>query len=270
MANKKPKVGLALGSGGVRGLSQIGAIKVLEKNNIPIDFISGSSIGALIGGLYSATKDISKIEKLALGIDWKKILSLLFDPGLRQGILRGEKIKEKVETYIGKTRFENLKIPLAIATTDLKTGKPVIFRKGNVGEAIRASISIPLTFQPIIYKNKLLADGGLSMPVPVEPLLKMGANFVIAINIDNEGLVNNRNKNLSFYRIADTSINIMRYHLSLLEAEKADVIISPNVGAKGWNYFLHPQEIILAGEKAVQQSIPIIKKKLKSFDISTK
>ena len=269
MINKKPKVGLALGSGGVRGLSQIGVIKVLEKNNIPIDYISGTSIGALIGGLYAATKDIYKIEKLALGIDWKKMLSLFFDPGLKQGILRGKKIKENIETYIGKTKFEDLEIPLAIATTDLKTGKPVIFEKGNVGEAIRASMSIPLTFQPISYGDKLLADGGLSMPVPVEPLLEMGANFVIAIDIDNEELVDNRNKNLSFYRIADTSINIMRYRLSLLEAEKADIIISPNVGVRGWNYFLHPQGIIKAGEISTQKSISLIKRKL-SLYISSK
>ena len=82
MINKRPKIGLALGSGGVRGLSHIGVIKVLEKNNIPIDFISGSSIGALIGGLYAATKDIKQIEKLALGINWRKMLSLLFDLSL--------------------------------------------------------------------------------------------------------------------------------------------------------------------------------------------
>ena len=266
MINKKPKIGLALGSGGVRGLSHIGVIKVLEKNNIPIDFISGSSIGALIGGLYAATKDIKQIEKLALGINWRKMLSLLFDPGLRQGLLKGARIKSSIENCIGRIQFEDLKIPLSVVATDLKNGQVVILRQGSVSLAIRASISIPLTFQPIQYQNKLLADGGLSMPVPVEPLQKMGADFIIAVNVDNKNIINKKNKNLGLYGIADTSINIMRYYLSLLEAEKANIIICPDVYVRGWNYFLHPQEIILAGQKAAQKVIPQIRKKLRTFN----
>ena len=270
MINKKPKIGLALGSGGVRGLSQIGVIKVLEKNNIPIDFISGTSIGALVGGLYAATKDINEIEKLALEIDWKKMLSVLFDPGLRQGLLRGDKIKENIENYIGKIQFKDLKIPLSVVATDLRTGQVVIFKEGSVSLAIRASISIPLTFQPVKYQDKLLADGGLAMPVPVEPLYKMGANFVIAVDVDNKDLINNKNKSLGLYGIADTSINIMRYYLSLLESEKANITIFPDVKVRGWNHFLHPQEIILSGEKAAQKAIPKIKNALKLFDFPPK
>jgi len=265
MTKKKPKIGLALGSGGVRGLSQIGVIKVLEKNNISVDFISGSSIGSLIGGLYAATKDIRAIEKGALQINWKKVISLLFDPGLRQGLLRGSKIQKAIESYIGKIKFADLKIPLSVVTTDLRSGQVVALKKGYLSTAIRASISIPLTFQPLQYQNKLLADGGLSMPVPVEPLRKMGADFIIAVDIDNKNLIDNRDKKIGFFRIPDVSINIMRYYLSLLEAEKANITIYPDVRVRGWNYFTHPQEIILAGEKAAQKVIPRIKKELKSF-----
>ena len=270
MINRKPKIGLALGSGGVRGLSQIGIIKVLERNNIPIDFISGSSIGALIGGFYAATKDIKKIEESALGINWRKMLSLLFDPGLRQGLLKGEKVKSSIENYIGKIQFKDLKIPLSIVATDLKTGQAVVFKQGKVALAIRASVSIPLTFQPVKYQGKLLADGGLSMPVPVEPLLKTKADFIIAVNIDNKSLIDNKNKSFGFYGIADTSINIMRYYLSLLEAEKADVIISPDIQVRTWNYFLHPQKIISIGEQEAQKMIPEIKRKLSNLNLSTK
>ena len=133
---KRPKIGLALGSGGSRGLAHIGVIKALEENNIPIDFIAGSSIGAMIGGFYAARLDIKEIEEIALSINWRRIFSILFDPHLKQGLIGGEKLKTFIKNYINGKKFEDCKIPFAAVATDLKTGEIVILNKGeiNVGK----------------------------------------------------------------------------------------------------------------------------------------
>jgi len=261
MNNRKgPKIGLVLGSGGPKGLAHIGVIKVLEKNNIPIDFIAGSSIGAMIGGFYAATKNIKEIEEIALNANWRQILSLI-DPSFRQGLVGGKKIKEFIENYINKISFKKLKIPLSVIATDLKNGNPVIIKKGEVALAIRASISFPLIFRPVKYGHKLLADGGLSLPVPVDVIRNMGAELIIAVNLDAGPLTNKRNKiKFGFYRIADNSINILRHHLASCNIKNADLIINPKLGEVYWNKFLDGKDIILAGEKAMKKNMPELKK----------
>jgi len=240
---KRPKIGLALGSGGPKGLAHIGVIKILEENNIPIDFIAGSSIGALIGGFYSATKDIGQVEKIALNANWRQLLSLI-DPSLQRGLIGGEKIKKFVERHIGKIKFQDLKIPFSAITTDLKTGEIISINQGEVASAIRASISIPLVFKPVERKGRLLADGGLSLPVPVKTARRMGAELVIAVNLDADYFANNDNNktNLGFYKIANNSINLLRYHLASWNIKEADIIVEPKFGIKlgivRWNKFL--------------------------------
>jgi len=266
MTNKeRPKIGLALGSGGPRGLAHIGVIKVLEKNNIPVDFIAGSSIGALVGGFYAATKDIKQIEKIALSTNWRLILSLI-DPSLRQGLVGGEKIKNFIESYINKMRFQDLKIPFSAIATDIKNGDIVCINEGEVSSAIRASISLPLIFKPIKREDKLLADGGLSLPVPVKIVRKMGAELVIAINLDANYFTNNNNQNINFgfYKIANNSINLLRHHLASWNVKEADIIVEPKLGIKVgityWNKFLDGKNIILAGESAMKEKLPQLQK----------
>ncbi|HHE76404.1 MAG TPA: patatin family protein [Candidatus Parcubacteria bacterium] len=259
--SKQPKVGLALGSGGAKGLAHIGVIKALEENNIPIDFIAGSSIGALVGGFYSAAKDIKQIEKIAISANWRQLLSLFVDPSLRQGLIGGEKIKKFIGNYIGKIKFQDLKIPFSAIATDLKTGEIVSINQGEVASAIRASISVPLVFKPARREGRLLADGGLSLPVPVEIVRKMGAELVIAVNLDADYFANkdDNKANLSFYKIANNSINLLRYHLASWNVKDADITIEPKLGIKlgivHWNKFLDGKDIILAGESATKKKL---------------
>ncbi len=254
---KQLKIGLALGSGGVKGLAHIGVIKVLEENNIPINFIAGSSIGAMIGGFYSAIKDIKQIEEIVLNSNRRQMLSLI-DPSLRQGLIKGEKIRKFIERYIGKTKFQDLKILLSVIATDLKTGEIVSINQGEVASAIRASISFPLVFKPVKWKGRFLADGGLSLPVPVEIARKMGAELVIAVNLDTNYFTNrNNNKtNLSLYKIASNSINLLRYHLASLNVKEADIVVEPKFGVVHWDKFLDGRDIILAGEEAAKKMLP--------------
>lgn len=257
MRSKRPTVGLALGSGGPRGLAHIGVIKVLEENNIPIDYIAGSSIGAMVGGFYAATKDIKQVESVALGADRRLILSLL-DPTFRQGLLAGDKIKKYIEHHVGKMAFKDLKVPLCVVATNLKNGDVVVFDVGKVAPAIRASISFPLVFKPVELNNRLLADGGLSAPVPVEVVRTMGADFVIAVNLDADYFSNSDGKNstFGFYKIADNSINLLRHHLARWNVKDADIVINPRVGNANWANFLDGKDIIAAGEQAAREVLP--------------
>ncbi len=258
---KQPKIGLALGSGGPRGLAHIGVIKVLEENNIPIDFIAGSSIGAMVGGFYAATKNIKQIEKIAFDTNWKLVLSLI-DPSLHQGLVGGKKVEKFIDNHIDKIHFQDLKIPFSAIATDMRKGDIVCINKGEVSSAIRASISLPLVFKPIERENKLLADGGLSLPVPVEIVKKMGAELVIAVNLDNDYFngSNNQNTKFGFYKIANNSINLLRHHLALWNIQNADVVINPQLGNIHWNKFLDGNDVILAGGKAMKEKLPQVHK----------
>jgi len=260
---KRLKIGLALGSGGAKGLAHIGIIKVLEENNIPIDFIAGSSIGALVGGFYAATKDIKQIEKIAFDTDWRRIFSLI-DPSLRQGLIRGEKIRKFIESYVDKINFQDLKIPFTAVATDIGNGQTVYLNRGEVASAVRASISTPLVFKPVKHLGKRLADGGLSLPVPVKAVKDMGADFVIAVNTEAHYFRNGQNSKVGFLKIANSSLNILRYHLADYSCQKADLIITPEPkGNVYWNKFLNGEDIVLSGEKAAKTSLPQLKESLR-------
>ncbi len=248
---KQPKIGLALGSGGPKGLAHIGVIKILEENNIPIHFIAGSSIGAMIGGFYAATKDIKQIEETALGISWRQV-STLIDPSLRQGLLGGEKIKTFIKKHINEVHFKDLKIPFSAVATDMKNGDVVSMDKGELSSAIRASISFPLVLKPVEREGRLLTDGALSMPVPVEVVRKMGAELIIAINLDTDYFTNNNKVNFGFYRIANNSIGLLRHHLASWNIRDANLVIAPRFDNIRWNKFLDGKDIILTGEEAMK------------------
>jgi len=264
--SRQLRIGLALGSGGAKGLAHIGVIKVLEKNNIPIDFIAGSSIGALIGGFYSATKDIKQVEEIVLSTNWRQLLSLI-DPSLRRGLIKGEKIKKFIEAHIGKVKFQDLKIPLSVIATDLRTGEIIPINQGEVASAIRASISFPLIFKPVEREGRLLTDGGLSLSIPVEVVNKMGAGLVIAVNLDADYFTNkgNNKTDLGFYEIAINSINLLCHHLARWNVKNADIIVEPKLNVKKvgivyWNKFLDGRDIILAGELAMKKKLPQLQK----------
>ena len=255
---KQPKIGLALGSGAARGLAHIGVLKVLERNNIPIDYISGSSIGAVVGALYSATRNIAEIEKIITSADWRLYLSLV-DPAMPGGFIRGNKIRKFLAKFLGVASFKDLKIPLVISTTDFQTGQAVFIEKGNLIDAIMASGAIPLVFQPAKIGGRLLADGGLSSPVPVAPLRQMGADKVIAVNLDADYFSSQKEK-FSVGGTALQTIRLLRYHLAARDSAEADVVIAPKVGGLMGYSFLAGKRAVKDGEKAAQKVLPKIKK----------
>jgi len=182
---KKEKIALTLSSGSARGLSHIGAIKALKDENIPIELISGTSIGALVGACYARKGDIVDLEELVLKTDLMRLLQLgdLNLALIFKGFVHGKNVKELLKTIIGDIRFNELKIPLAVVATDANTGEEVVIKEGSVIEAVRASISLPVIFTPVKIGQRFLIDGGVVNPVPVNVAKKMGAKFIIVSNV---------------------------------------------------------------------------------------
>ncbi len=260
-------MGLALSGGGARGYAHIGVIKVLEKNNIPINFIAGSSIGALIGALYSFFNNSKKLEETTLSYSWKEFFSLI-DPSFKGGLIGGEKLEKFIAKTIKNSTFKKLKIPFVAIATDFKSGQPVELSKGNVALSVRASMSFPILFKPVFYRRKLLWDGGLSVPVPVDAVIKMGADIVIAVNLYNKSSTIYKKPLIKrAYSIILNSIETLQYHLAKEYLKPANIVIQPNIenlGLIGLDKFLKARgkKIILKGEKAAKLALPKIKKQL--------
>ena len=161
------KIGYALGGGAARGLSHIGVLKVLHEHGISPDIIIGTSIGAIIGALYAGGYEPSEIEQLALGLDWKKLV-YLFDMTLPlSGLLQGKRVVSLLRSILGNLTFPELRCDFACVATDIINGEQVVLRDGSLIEAVRASISIPGIFTPVLIKGRYLVDGGLTNAVPV-------------------------------------------------------------------------------------------------------
>lgn len=258
------KIGLALGSGGVRGLAHIGIIKIIIENKIPISCISGSSAGALIGAYFAVHGEIKSLEKLLIK-NKSEFLPLFIDFGLRGGLVNGNKIDAFLEKILNNASFEDTKIPLYIVATDLISGQPSIIKTGSIAKAVRGSISVPIVFKPISYNEQLLVDGGLSDPVPVGTLKENGAEKVIAVNLYHKNEFVDRKFNLS--NIALRSTRIALHNLSKIAVKNADVIINPDTSAcidktSITNYFdaENIKKLISIGEKEALNLLPQIKK----------
>jgi len=184
------KIGLALGSGSARGGAHIGVIKALNEAGIRLDYVAGTSAGAVVGAVYASGR-IDSLKDVVLQLDWKKITFLLDVVFPKSGLIDGNKIAEFIRSNIGEKNIEDLRLPFCAVSTDLATGNEVVIKDGDIIEAVRASISIPGVFTPVKRNNAILVDGGLVNPVPVSVVRKMGADFVIAVNL-NHGIIAKR------------------------------------------------------------------------------
>jgi len=184
------RVGLALGSGSARGLAHIGVLRALVEAGIRIDLVAGTSMGAFVGALFAAGK-LDALEKEFLGMDWQGIVSLVDPVFPRSGLIDGHKIGEFVRRHVPEPGIESLPMPFRAVATDISTGEEVGIDSGNLVEAVRASIAVPGVFTPVRCNGRVLADGGLVNPVPVSAVRAMGAEAVIAVDL-NHDIVTNR------------------------------------------------------------------------------
>jgi NTE family protein len=264
-AFNKKKVGVALSSGGSRGLAHIGVLEVLEKNNIPIDIIAGSSMGALIGALYAMEPNAKKIEKMVLKLRDQNFFDYTFP---RYGLIKGKKVEEILKSTIGDTDFKDLKIPLYITAFDLGNSREIVFHRGSVATAVRASISIPGIFIPIVNKDRVLVDGAVADPIPTEILRKVGANIIIAVNVNymkNKKPVINAiavpkqsKKNIpNIYQSVMKSLHIRECEISEADllGEKADVVINIDLEKIDGFDFSQSQKLINKGKYYARRHI---------------
>lgn len=176
-------VGLALGSGGAKGLAHVAVIEYLVSTGIPIDMIAGSSIGAVVGALYCVGA-LDRFKQDILKLTLRELLKYMDPVVPRSGLIEGKGFVKFMERYIPRSALlEDLKPPLAVVATDYATGAPVEFRSGSVLEALRASVSIPGVLVPVRYRDTLLVDGGVSNPLPISVVRGMGAGITIAVNL---------------------------------------------------------------------------------------
>jgi len=181
------KIGIALGSGSARGLAHIGVIRALEEAGINIDYVAGTSIGALIGSVYASGK-LEDLEMVYLGFDWKKIAHFFDVVFPKSGLIDGRKVVDFVREYVHTETIEHLPLPFQAVATDIGTGEEVSLDQGDVIEAVRASISVPGIFTPVCRDGRVLVDRGLVNPVPVSTARSMGAKLVFAVDL-NHGIV---------------------------------------------------------------------------------
>lgn len=262
---KRKTIGVALGSGGVRGLVHIGVIKTLLDYNIPIDYIAGTSAGSVIGGSFAALEDINKVETIVERFGYRDLAWILTDAIFSSGIIKGQRAIEFLAHYIGKRTIESLTIPFAAVATDVATGEPVVITKGDLLTAIRASSSVPLLFQPTKINDNYLMDGGTSLPVPTSVVRGMGADIVIAVNCDAylvKGRTVQAKRQPSSLEIAKSTINSLRYSLAKANTKGADVIIEPIVTPKNITESVHGKPIIQLGCDATVPMISAIQKLL--------
>jgi len=226
MKNTK-KVGLALGSGGLRGFALIGALEALKENNIPVDFISGASSGSLVAAHYAIFQDPNLLKHEIIDRTANDKLPSVFDLGFRGGLVKGKKFTALVNRIFGKKTFLDAKIPLRIMATDLIDGGAHVFSEGKIAFSVQASCTVPVLFEPVKVKGHCFVDGGLSDPVPVSVLKKMGADVIIAINLYHKNEFINRR--FTVVKVALRSSRIALYNLAQASIKEADVVIDPDM-----------------------------------------
>ncbi|NWB45982.1 patatin-like phospholipase family protein [Pseudomonas gingeri] len=281
----RPKIGLVLSGGAARGLAHIGVLKALEEQGIRIDAIAGTSMGAVIGGLYASGYKIDELEKLALGIDWKQALSdappredvpfrrkqddrdflvkqqLSFRDdgslGLPLGVIQGQNLALLLESMLahasGTRDFDKLPIPFRAVATDIASGEKIVFRRGHLPQVVRASMSIPAVFAPVELDGRLLVDGGMTDNIPLDVVREMGVDIAIVVDIGTP--LRSRKQLATVVDVLNQSITLMTRRNSeeqLATLHRNDILIQPALASYGSTDFGRAQDIIDAGYRATR------------------
>jgi NTE family protein len=240
----------------------VGVIKALESQGIRPDIVVGSSAGSVIAALLASGVSGNDLNRLALTLDEATIADWgLPFAGRFGGLIKGDALQNMVNREVQNKPIEQMRIPLGIVATELQSGKGVLFRTGNTGQAVRASCSIPGVFQPTIIGGKEYVDGGLVAPVPVSYARQMGATLVIAVNISSEPVHQDAS---GTFGVLQQTISIMQRSINQFELKSADIVITPQLKQMSGSDFKSRNAAILAGEVATQEQMGLIREKLKS------
>lgn len=250
------RIGIALGGGAAKGFAHIGVIKMLEANGLAPAVVAGTSAGSVVGALYASGMDAFELQDKAVALDESRIRDLQLSPG---GLVQGQKLEDYVNEQVRRTPLEQLSKPFVAVATRLEDGERTVFARGNTGQAVRASSSVPGVFQPVTIGEYHFVDGGIVSPVPVDAARQLGADMVIAVDISNKA----RGKVPEHLLGAlGQSIAIMGQKLGQAELARADVVIRPRVLDIGPVDFSQRSSAIIEGEKAALAAMPQIRERI--------
>lgn len=292
------KLGLVLSGGGARGFAQIGVLKAFEEKSIQIDYIVGTSIGGIIGGLYASGYNANELDSLNKAIDWNNLISLSdknqreflfieqkktydksfvtlsldgFRPVIPTSISSGQKLTENINLLFLNARFKpfgnfnSLKIPFAVVATNFDRGEKTVFREGNISECIKASFTFPLLYAPTIINDSNYVDGGLTANIPVDVAQDIGADYVVAVN-STSPLRAVEEIRESPVNTADQIISITMAKLNELQLKKANFVITPNIKQHNAAEFSNLDSLISKGYQEAISKIDIIQRSLDSLE----
>jgi len=251
-----PKVGLALGGGGARGFAEIGVLRVLEQEKIPVDYIAGTSVGSLIGAFYADAGRVLDAEFLAVSVTDEDLFDYKALSFFSGGFVKGERLESFLAKNLKHQTIETLKVPFAAVATHLRTGKTVVFERGSVARAVHASAAIPGVFVPVEIGGETYVDGGVTNPIPVDVARRAGCGVVLAVSI--AAAVPGAAPKTPL-EVAYHAITVMSAEIGRLRGKDADVLIEPAVGDVAYDDFTQKKRLIEAGETAARQALPSIR-----------
>ncbi|HEX8071910.1 MAG TPA: patatin-like phospholipase family protein [Pyrinomonadaceae bacterium] len=248
----RPRVGLALSGGAARGAAHVGVLRALLAQGIPIDCVAGTSAGALVGGAFAAGVPIADLAAHARTMRWRDFGKMTFS---RLGVQSNARMEEYVRARFPRTRFEELPIPFAAVATDLHTGAAVVLKEGDVAFAVRASCAIPGWYVPVVdERGRQLVDGGLVANIPVAAARALGADIVVAVDVNQEG-AKFMGPPLSAIGVLLQSFIVVQRAASAHQLREAEVVIAPPVGHIRWDEMTRADELIAAGEEAAAAAV---------------
>ena len=249
-------IGLALGGGFARGYAHLGVLRVFEEQQIPISCISGSSIGSILGAAYASGTPLPQLIERCREIRFRDFARWRVS---RFGLASNDRLGALVHRCFNSRQFEDLVIPLAIVATDLGTGDPVLFKQGNLADAIRASCAFPGLFAPVQIGTRCLADGGLVAPVPTHAARELGAEIVVGISL---GLHDGqRGAPTNIFQVVSRAVSAAQKHQIESWERHADLVLRPSVQSLSWNDFDRIDEAMEAGAAAARSALPQLKKR---------
>jgi NTE family protein len=249
-----PRIGLALGGGFARGISHVGVLRVLERENIPLHCITGVSAGAIIAAAYASGTTTDEISAIGSAMRFGDVARWSIS---KLGFAGSERMAAFLRKLLKKWRFEDMRIPLGVIATDLRSGKPAAFRDhGDVTPAIRASCAYPGLFRPFESDGRMYVDGSITIEVPAQLARTMGARHVIGVCIPNQ---DEAFEPRNMFQVVSRSFQILLSQNEEVWRKYSDVVLMPEVGAIPWDGFDNAMRMVEAGERAAEQALPQIR-----------
>jgi NTE family protein len=254
MPHRRKTFGLALGGGFARGVTHIGVIKVLEEEKIPIDFIAGTSAGALMGAFYCSGLSAGEIEEVARAVRFRDFARWTLS---RYGFCSNDRMVRFLAKVLSVKSFSDLKIPLAIVATDFRTGEPVVFTEGELFDPVRASCAYPGMFLPVEFGGRQYVDGMLAYAVPTTPLRQMGADCVLGVHLSAHWASGPAPRHV--FEIMGQCLSIAQARLYDLWKKDADLVLEPDMSDFSYDCFERVGELIHVGEQAMREMLPSLR-----------